>query len=226
MISENDEREFFTVRILRPMLVISFRRPCQVVSWAPLHGGFRSNVSHIVDCQVAEHSGAGTPETVLRRTAGKAGIKGTFVGMLTSADIQNYWLVQSQRGGLRVAALSTITVTKLATVGEAWPAERPCSLNSGGLNLIVVANQRLSHEAMLESISIATEAKVKALCDFQSISRPNEPHATGTAFECIVVASGNVGHHKGAGKGTELGELIGKTCLESIRGGLRSVNRS
>ena len=222
--SDEDEGGFFSVRILGPALVISFRRPCQVVSWAPLHGGFRTHVSHIVNCRTGSRCAPETEQAILRRTASKAGIKGTFVGMLTSTDIREFRLAQSEHGGLHVSALSTTPMAYLATDGESRPPDRVPSLSSGGLNLILVVNQRLTHEAMLKSISTATEAKVKALYDSELISRPNRPQATGTAFDCIAVASGGIGHHRSASKHTKLGELIGKACLESLRAGLRSAD--
>jgi hypothetical protein len=37
--------EPFKIILSEQALVVTFDRPCQVVSWAPLHGGFRADVS-------------------------------------------------------------------------------------------------------------------------------------------------------------------------------------
>jgi hypothetical protein len=38
--------EPFKIILSEQALVVTFDRPCQVVSWAPLHSGFRTDVSH------------------------------------------------------------------------------------------------------------------------------------------------------------------------------------
>jgi hypothetical protein len=45
--------EPFKIILSEQALVVTFDRPCQVVSWAPLHSGFRADVSHVLIRRVA-----------------------------------------------------------------------------------------------------------------------------------------------------------------------------
>ena len=218
---ERVRSQTFGVRLAAPALVITFRSPCLVASWAPLHGGFRTGVSHLLNYQVPRNSESTAPETILRRAAGKMGIKGAFVGMLTSADVRQFSSAKAAYGGLCVSAISMILLENPATVGEPSTVE-PHSTRVDDLTLIVIVNRHLTHEAMLEGMSLATEAKVKTMYELGLMSRRRDQPASGMRCECVAIASAGAGHHQISGKHSKLGELIGAACLESLRAAVHS----
>jgi adenosylcobinamide amidohydrolase len=126
---------------------------------------------------------------------------------------------------LRAYAIATAGCGNMATVGEtgAYVEGEPQPIPPGTINLIVAVNYGFTHEAMLEAISIATEAKVRAMYEFGLTSRATGQPATGTGTDCVAVASGHDRRYLYCGKHTKWGKLIGRACLESIRGAVRAA---
>jgi adenosylcobinamide amidohydrolase len=141
---------------------------------------------------------------------------------MTAADVRSYSIAQVSHGDLCAHALATAGCSNLAAVGEEGKflegESRPTC--AGTINLILVIDYRFTHEAMLEALAIATEAKVRAVYESGLRSVANGEPATGTGTDCIAVA---VGSHRGyqfCGKHTKWGELIDRASLESVRGAL------
>jgi adenosylcobinamide amidohydrolase len=118
----------------------------------------------------------------------------------------------------RVYALSTASCRNLAAVGEpgAFIEGRSRFSEIGTINLIIAVNFHFTHEAMLEAMAIATEAKVRVLYELNLRSRQTNQPATGTGTDCVAIASGHERRYRFCGKHTKWGELIGKTCVESV----------
>lgn len=217
------QREPFQHRIIGSTLVVSFARPYHVLSWAILNGGFRPKVSHIVNHQVESSSASTRPAKTLRQTAGRLGLKGTVVGLMTAADVRAYSLATARHGELCASAITTAGWANLAAVGEAASfveGESP-PFHPGTINLILVTNYRLTHEAMLEAVGIVTEAKVRIMYEYGLRSQATGDPASGTGTDCIAVAAGSERHYRFCGKHTKWGELVGRASLGSIRGALK-----
>lgn len=75
-------QEFVKQRVIEETLVLSFRRPVEVVSWALLNGGLRSDVAHIINHHVGARVPDELPTKALRRVVGRLNLKGTVVGMV------------------------------------------------------------------------------------------------------------------------------------------------
>lgn len=165
--SSASKRPLFKVRISEDTLVVSLPRPSPVISWAAVHGGLRAQAAHIIEHRFAETFDCEGAGKILGRAACKAGMQGSFVGMITTADIRDHSIKTSAYQDLRVWVPSTASCKVLSTVGQPGnTAEgQPSSVEAGAINLAVAVNYHFTQEAMLEAMSIATEAKVKALHD-------------------------------------------------------------
>jgi hypothetical protein len=147
----------FNIRVAEPVLVVSFARSCQVVSWAPLHGGFRSGVSHILVQQMRNLDSVEMSERSLRQAAGRLGLKGTVVGKPMTENVDSHRTTNATAGnvstysvalGLNVGGRLLMKRTKLAE-----------SLIPGAMPRSPSLRSRLSHEAMLEAMAMGVEAK-------------------------------------------------------------------
>ena len=220
------QTEMFGHRVVGETLVVSFLRPVQILSWAILNGGFRSRVAHVINHRVKTCSPGGiAPETYLRQVGGRLGLKGTVVGMMTAADIQRYSFAAASYGDLCAYGLATAGCSNLATVGQdgSFLEDKDQARQVGTINLLVATNYSFTHEAMLEAVAIATEAKVKALYELGFRSTTTGQLATGTGTDCVAVAAGSERRYRFCGKHTKWGELIGRACLETLRGALRGA---
>lgn len=88
---------------------------------------------------------------------------------------------------------------------------------AGTINIIVLVHAKLSAEALLQSMSIATEAKSLYLFDQGIKSTQSDKQATGTGTDCVVVASLCQGAAVTyAGKHSKMGELIAHATIEAM----------
>ncbi len=218
--------EMFEHRIVANTLVLSFHRPVRVMSWAILNGGLRPNTSHIVNHHVESCSPKDEPAKILRQVTSRLGLKGTVVGMMTAADVRHYSMARASHKDLVAYSMATAGCMNLATVGEEgkYLDHRAEAICGDTINLIVVANYRFTHEAMLEAIEIITEAKVKAMYELGLRSKANGEPATGTGTDCVAVAVGHDRRYLVCGKHTKWGELLGRAALESVRTALRATS--
>lgn len=224
-VTPEEQPSFFRLRIIEKTLVVSFPRPRHVVSWAILSGGMRTHASHIINHQVDLHAPDNDPQKTLRRAASRIGIKGLFVGMMTGAHVRKFAMAKRIHDELQAYAIATAGCGNLATVGETggYLEGQSQPIRPGTINLILLVNYGFTHEAMLEAMAIATEAKVRAMYEFGLRSVLTGEPATGTGTDCIAVAAGHDRRYTFCGKHTKWGELVGQASLESIRGALRAA---
>ena len=102
-------------------------------------------------------------------------------------------------------------------MGETASARSPNCLLRNGIGLIVAVSEKLTYEAMFEAISVATEAKVKALYESKLVTPSAEQRAVGTISDSVIIAARDTGLHFRDSQSTTLKELIGAACLESLR---------
>jgi adenosylcobinamide amidohydrolase len=225
--TDSDQPQFFKVRVEKnSTLVVTFPGPRNVMSWAILNGGVRTHASHIINHHVDPNAHDPDPRRTLRQAASRIGLKGAFVGMLTGADVRRFSMARATHNELQAYVISTAGCGNLATVGEPGNYVEGGSqlVPVGTINIIVVLNYAFTHEAMLEAVSIVTEAKVRALYELGLKSVATGESATGTGTDCVAVAIGHDRRYIFCGKHTKWGELVGKASLDSIRGALHSAN--
>jgi adenosylcobinamide hydrolase len=223
-----EEPQFFKLRVEKNTLVVTFPGPRNVMSWAILNGGVRTHASHIINHHVDPSTQGDDPRKTLRQAASRIGIKGSFVGMLTGADVREFSMGRAVYNELQAYVISTAGCANLATVGETGNHVEESSppVATGTINIIVAVNYAFTHEAMMEAMALVTEAKVRAISEFGLKSVATRELATGTGTDCIAVAVGHDRRYVFCGKHTKWGELVGRASLESIRGALRRANIS
>ncbi len=203
----------FVCRKCDKTLVVSFALPRPVLSWAAYNGGFRTNVSHVII-----HAVDSIPVQSARQAASRLDLRGTVVGMMTRHEL-DFQTVTVAEGDLQVSAIAVADCSMMATVGEhpVHPIERPGpNIHLTLFNLILVTNYRFTQEAMLEAISIATEAKSRAICELGLHTRSGEL-ATGGTADCVAMVSGLDRRYECCSKEEAWGMLIGRASLECMR---------
>jgi adenosylcobinamide amidohydrolase len=107
--------------------------------------------------------------------------------------------------------------------GELKPpidARRALRARIGTINLLCHGDVPLTDEALLEAMSIATEARTVSIRDAAVPSLRSGLRAIGTGTDCIVMATPVAGHHQAyAGKHTRIGHVVGAAVAEAVRRG-------
>ena len=90
------------------------------------------------------------------------------------------------------------------------------------MGLIVTINQWLTHEAMLEAISVATEARVRELSEFEIDDLgPGKKLTAGVSSFYVVIAAGGARRHDTCDRSSILGGLMWSALTESLRQSLK-----
>ncbi len=198
-------------------LVLELAEPMRVLSSLE---GSRERVSAVVDH--ALHPAAWQelhrvgPRAMSKRVCGLLGLESDTTAVLhTGAGLENLAVVAKSHGDLSVVALVTAGVESNAMrAGE----DEGCWIEPGTINVILLANRRLTPRAMVRAVIAATEAKTAALQDLDVRSAYTPlAQATGTGTDNVVVVEGAGSPADGAGGHTRLGELIARAVREAVR---------
>jgi len=156
----------------------------------------------------------------------------------TAANMNNVCITVQAFRDLTVAAVCTGGVKGNAgRVGDPASVVETCegfeklpltnvAPGPGTINILLFINKPLIHGAITRCIMTATEAKTAVLQELAVNSRYSDGLATGTGTDQIAVAvmENNTPPLTTAGKHTKLGELIGRTVYEAIKGTLARQN--
>ena len=120
------------------------------------------------------------PVQHLAELAGRLGLTGPGVGMLTAAQVSG--LVQCRDGGVEAAATTGLRVPTWAAApaGAADPELRPV-YQPGTINILVEVPVPLADAALVNAVITATEAKTQAVLEAGF-------SGTGTASDAVCVA--------------------------------------
>jgi adenosylcobinamide hydrolase len=193
----------------------------RVVSSAVLNGGF-TRATDFLNLKVERQaeSGVEDPAVTLQAACDKLGCKDVTVGMMTAASMKSLRLCREDIQGRQFAVLVTTGLENARRSGDraeyrhlhAVPLER------GTINLCMITDARVLDHAMIEMITIATEAKVAILHELNIVSPVSGGLATGTGTDAVAVFSGNTGDPISfAGKHTLLGERLAIMVMQIIR---------
>ncbi len=204
------------VELRERQLVVRLGGPHAVLSWALVNGG-RQDASEVVWAEVRD--GELRPPVdaaaLLRARLAEAGLP-EAVGLLTSRALSRYVSVERQAGDAIARCVATVGLGNLLRAGD--PVSRS---RVGTINLVCQLSFALSELALVEALSIATEARSAAVLEAGLPSAASGAPATGTGTDCIVVAApAAAGGAPYAGKHTLAGHLIGATVLEAVRRGV------
>lgn len=204
-----------TVTLARPWLEMDLGTPMRVLSWSLNNPGFVT-ARHIVWREVRN---ADLPEDFdvdgwFRRELAARG-RADAVGLLTSRNIEAYDVAEHIAEGVRARAVATVGFsnaerigTRLDRTGKDW----------GTINVAVQVDAALSDAALIETLSIATQARTTAVIE-AGYDLPTG-RATGTGTDCIAVAAPQ-GGMAFAGLHTPVGEAVGAAVYDAVTRGAR-----
>lgn len=217
----------FAVRADPDALIVSFPSPVRTLSWAVLNGGF-CHADHVINHHVSSSDRlfCAQPERWLEQVAARRNLRGKVVAMATAVAMKNLVRVSRSGGGNEVTCFATVGCGNALSVGDPALAktEEPAPSPLHTINMILAVQPRLTDEAMVEAIQIATEGRVRALYEAGVRSSVSRLPATGTGTDCIAVVSLGREHSPYCGKHTHLGELIGRASYAAVKDGLAQTS--
>ncbi|WP_407431421.1 adenosylcobinamide amidohydrolase [Methanobrevibacter sp.] len=141
-------------------------------------------------------------------------------GLVTLALMKNLSIVTKKYKQLEVTAVTTagVRVNAVCAGDDASYYEENGEFNFGTINTILLINSKLDDNVLAEAFMVASEAKSVALNNLKIPSQFSNNFATGTGTDGLIIASNLDSGNSitNAGKHSKLGELIGKSIVESI----------
>ena len=168
---------------------------------------------------------------IQEKTAQRLGLRSEDIAMMaTAADMDNLAVVTK--------TFAPFVVTTLVTAGAkgnalrtgvdegayiepdpaSVPSQKPVSPPAGTINIMIIANARITDGGMARAIITATEAKTAALEDLHvQSSYTKGVQATGTGTDSMIIISGTSGPRVTyPGGHSKIGELMGKAVYEAV----------
>ena len=137
------------------------------------------------------------------------------VALMTSRGLDRHVSARAEIDGITVDSVATVGLSNAERVGVRRTDGGPF----GTINILVRSSMPLTPAAMLEALSIATEARTLAVVEAGYDC--GSGIATGTGTDCIVIASPEAPDPLAfAGLHTALGEALGKAVLTVCRAGV------
>lgn len=204
----------FSVHCAPPLLVVTFDEPQAMLSWSLTRPGFVT-ASSIAWLRVSEADLpiGGDPATLLTTRVNAAGYVDA-VPMMTSRDVSKHHLAHAEAGTAHAACLATVGLANAGRIGSGARSTEPL----GTINIMVHVDCPLSTAAMVEALSIATEARTAAVIDLGW--RVDGEIVTGTGTDCIVLASPQRADGASyAGLHTDIGAAIGRAVYSAVKDG-------
>jgi adenosylcobinamide hydrolase len=165
-----------------------------------ISGGIRT-VSTLINHTVPAGPDKDGPDKELELVAAGAGIDHDFFGLLTTVPVQQSCILQ----------YDFVTVFITAGIRRGQP------VNAGTINIIVYSSEGLGDAALLETIMVATEAKVEAL---QEMDLP----LTGTPTDAVIVGCEGEIKHRHAGRLTGPGRCVRESVIHGIPQAIKRFN--
>lgn len=206
----------FSLALRPPFLVATFDAPQDMLSWSLTKPGFQ-RARQVVWLEVRNRDLPPSEDpavSIARLTAGAD--LADAVTLVTSRTVARHHLAQATVEDVTATCLATVGLSNGERVGERCtePVKLP-----GTINLLVHVSRPLSQAALIETVSIASEARTVAVTD-AGVRRAGVV-VTGTGTDCIVVAAhpGQEGE-RFAGLHTAIGEAVGKAVHRAIAEGV------
>lgn len=199
-----------TVTVDRPWVEFDLGEEMRVLSWAISRPGLVRarrilwrevrNADLPADLDVYDWLGA----ELAARDASDA------VCFLTSRDVRAVTQAHASVGQAVALAVATTGLSNAERVGTRFPRDPSVW---GTINVAVQLNIGLTEPALLEAISIATQARTAAVIEI-GLHLPTG-QATGTGTDCIAIAAPD-GAEPYAGLHTEVGHALGKAVYDAV----------
>lgn len=198
------------IKLDRPWLEFDLRADMQVLSWTINRPGFVKarrilwrevrNADLTPDLDVADWLNREL------RTRGSL----DAVTFLTSRDVRCYTEQTIEVADTSAHAVATVGLSNAERVGHRMDRS---AKDWGTINVALRLNQALSQAALLETMSIAVQARTAAVMD-AGLALPTGI-ATGTGTDCVAIAS-LAGDTPYAGLHTEIGEATGRAVYQAV----------
>lgn len=190
--------------------------PLRTAGTAPYGGGMRK-VRHILALKVDDSLECQRPERFARARAAEMGPDGPFVSLLTGVSLDRAKVALRQASGMTGVAIVTAGGRNLCAAGLNPVWNGPAC---GTINIIAVVDARLSDAALLNLLTVATEAKALALRERGVLTEEGFP-ATGTSTDAVVVGcTGRGARQRYGGPVTLPGHLASAAVLAATRAAL------
>ncbi|WP_420569645.1 adenosylcobinamide amidohydrolase [Thalassovita sp.] len=138
------------------------------------------------------------------------------VCFLTSRDVRAVTQARARLGEAAAHAVATVGLSNAERIGTRFVRD-PAAW--GTINVAVRLNVGLTETALLEAVSIATQARTAAVIE-AGLELPTGI-ATGTGTDCIAVAAPE-GTGQYAGLHTDVGVALGKAVYQAVQEGTRA----
>lgn len=211
----------FTLEHDPPWLVARFPVAQRMLSWAINRPGWQE-CDRVAWLQVtnADLPRGTDPADYLQRRLDACGL-GDAVGLMTSSPVERFCTAEASVDRVHAACLTTLGLSNAERVGvrrtdRVAPPARPAAV--GTINTLCSVSVPLSEPAMLEALSLVTQARTTAILEQGYEPVPGAGAVTGTGTDCIVIACpvGGAGLPF-AGMHTPLGEAVGASVLTATR---------
>ncbi|MGK7654231.1 adenosylcobinamide amidohydrolase [Roseovarius sp. B08] len=137
------------------------------------------------------------------------------VAFLTSRDVRSFTHAVATAGATEAQAVATVGLSNAERVGHRTAPEGE---HWGTINIALRLNRRLAEAALIETMSIAIQARTAAV---MGVDMPLAPgRATGTGTDCLAIAA-LPGRARYAGLHTEIGEATGRAVYSAVLDGAR-----
>ncbi|MFD1331497.1 adenosylcobinamide amidohydrolase [Methylopila musalis] len=209
--------ELFALRCAPPWLHIAFAAPQTLLSWAPARPGFQTGACVAwLEVRNADLPPGRDPLAFLDARLEAEGLTDA-VAMMTSRDVTRVRRAGAHVGAVAADCVATVGLGNAVRVGAGAGARR----GYGTINLLAAVSIPLSPAALLEALSIATEARTAAVID--AGWRLPSGLATGTGTDCAVVAAPDraEGGESFAGLHTDAGQALGAAVYAAVLAGAR-----
>ncbi|WP_295555323.1 adenosylcobinamide amidohydrolase [uncultured Hyphomicrobium sp.] len=206
----------FALSCRPPYLVATFDTPQTMLSWSITQPGPRT-ARRVVWREVrnADLPPAEDPVVSIGRMLAESGFDDA-VALVTSRDIRRYHLAQSCVEGVTATCVATVGLSNGERVGSR--CSEPVWL-PGTINILAHVSQPLSEAALIETVSLVTQARTVAIVE-ANVERAGAI-VTGTGTDCIVVAAPEgEGRAPFAGMHTAVGEAVGDAVVRAVREGV------
>ncbi|MFJ5486678.1 adenosylcobinamide amidohydrolase [Hansschlegelia beijingensis] len=208
----------FRIVFDRPILAALFDAPQSILSWSLNRPGFQSGNAVVWrEVRDADLPLDVNPAALLDKWLVEAGHPGA-IGLLTSRDVARHHAADAVCDDVVCSCLVTVGLSNGGRVGQ--PARTELAL-VGTINILVHVSKPLAHAALIEAVSIATQARTAAIIDLGF--RRDGALVTGTGTDCIVVASPQgAPRERFAGMHTAIGEALGAAVYSATLAGGRA----
>lgn len=216
------------VRHVDNSLILSFDGRRNVLSTSVYGGGYREDLTAAWNLDMSrdvQGMAASSYEAYLRQAAERLGLNPEHTtGMGTSAHMENAAVETLSYQGLTVTAISTGGIeSNGGRVGDPAQYFQPCTKPCPGtINLMLSIDANLPPGTLARALVTCTEAKVAALQELMADSRYSSGLATGSGTDQTILVANPESQLclDDAGKHSKMGELIGRTVIAAVKGGM------